>query len=1437
MSGNAVMINGIPIQSGRPLDGQILEYSSANAQFAFADNSGPTGSTGPTGPQGPKGATGSTGPYGPTGPTGPKGPTGSTGSQGLQGSVGRTGPTGPAGPTGSQGDLGPTGPIGPQGVRGPTGPTGDFGPTGPQGTAGPTGPQGYVGPTGSQGVMGPTGPQGVMGPTGPYGPVGSTGATGPQGVRGSTGPQGYQGLTGPQGLVGPVGPTGPQGAIGVQGIQGLLGPTGPTGPQGVIGPTGSQGLMGIVGPTGPIGPVGYTGPTGPEGDYGPTGPRGFVGPTGPTGFQGVAGPTGPVGPTGPTGSQGSTGPTGPQGSVGPTGSLGPVGPTGPQGEVGFTGPTGDQGEVGPTGPTGDYGPTGPQGDQGEIGPVGPQGDYGPQGEPGPVGPTGPDGDVGPVGPTGPQGDAGPTGPEGDVGPTGPEGDVGPTGPTGVQGPTGPQGETGPVGPQGPFGPTGPTGFTGDYGPTGPQGETGPTGPQGDYGPTGPAGPTGPTGPVGIGDIGPTGPTGFTGPQGDYGPVGPTGPQGDIGPTGPMGLTGWTGPQGDVGPTGPQGDEGPTGFQGPQGDVGPTGPQGDIGPIGPVGPTGGYGPVGPTGPQGPVGPTGIQGERGIQGGFGPTGSTGPVGPVGPVGPTGIQGVTGPTGPVGPQGDLGPTGPSGGPTGPTGPTGASGNMVGSIVFPSNHLSSSSSGAAFLAGDRYVGGFGSNTSLVSSDGTPQESSYWCDNVRLSELGCYQQDDPVNLVLNYQPRPVDIQQNSTGGVILDHMGVIHFKGTAAFMTNMTGADSYVTVTATGQSVPDNFWFNRQTKILKMWLAYSANVIMVYAGDGTLWVKGVTGNAGVYGNGTVLTTTIWNKVDIPQQQYTKIRVLDNGTVAAALAANGNLYMWGTNTSNRFYSGTSGAVISTPVLISSSVTDFAFDRTSTMIITSTGTRMAIGTQADANTISVYKFGNNSTSPLTTYTEVPSGGFTYSKVFDLTSSNHEGYCYITTDGKAVCTGSTNKQRGTSSDAPTGPVLMGLGPYQGVVSDIRPHLNSTLIFTTNNKIWTCSNASGASTGERGWGGAQTTTINVFKNPTPFKSYSAVFSTSNGSQTAYTALTLDGTMLNWGAATLCQIQFTGHKFSPTPVTLPPISGTPSTNQQQDLTTLNAALSSISNGTSSNLVNGLTNQTVTINIPYTGTIGSISPSTITVGVGANTLVSIQTGKIYILNPSGTFSFSIVVNASTQTQTSQITETFTVQIGSLSTNVEVKRIFDPLYTILTSTDLTSYQALSPGQGLGVTLTPTQEASMLSSFTMVGIPNSTYTGTLTATANNHLFSSNSNRLLPANATVFAVRAMVNGGSNSKLINFFNPANPTNNAKLVTPTAVTTTNSNGEGLNGNNWIVFKSGVSWPYNTTFVVGVSQPNQLLGITNSVGLTQTVYNGATSSSIYEYAIQTYYK
>jgi len=98
-------IQGQPVSSIAPTDGQSLVWNSANSAWTPQTGSGAQGPAGPQGPAGAQGTTGVTGATGATGATGSIGPTGPQGATGANGTAGPTGPQGPAGPTGPSGGI------------------------------------------------------------------------------------------------------------------------------------------------------------------------------------------------------------------------------------------------------------------------------------------------------------------------------------------------------------------------------------------------------------------------------------------------------------------------------------------------------------------------------------------------------------------------------------------------------------------------------------------------------------------------------------------------------------------------------------------------------------------------------------------------------------------------------------------------------------------------------------------------------------------------------------------------------------------------------------------------------------------------------------------------------------------------------------------------------------------------------------------------------------------------------------------------------------------------------------------------------------------------------------------------------------------------------------------------------------------------------------
>jgi len=604
-----------------------------------------------------------------------------------------------------------------------------------------------------------------------------------------------------------------------------------------------------------------------------------------------------------------------------------------------------------------------------------------------------------------------------------------------------------------------------------------------------------------------------------------------------------------------------------------------------------------------------------------------------------------------------------------------MIGRYLAPM-----SENGSAFILGDS-VAGQGRFQSHAIDNGSIIAPAANIPMVQKSPFTYYQVDTPYSTLSQRDAWAVDCQFNQAGAVAIDDLGILYYKGTAAFVSAMTGTDSGVSTAITSAFVPDKFWANRAVKVLKFWLSYNTNNLIALAGDGTIWVKGAAGASGIYGDGTIVVDKLWHKVNIPQKSYRKIYITYDGLACGALAGDGKMYVWGANTTMRI-APTATALYSNPYEITSptAVTDFAMDTNSTMLV-SAGARWAIGTNTSG------KFGNGNTTALTAYTLLPQNGFTFDKVFSFDDSVNNAYYYITTDKKAVHSGYNDLQFATSVAAGNvlTPTLMGNGTYQGTVIDIRAYYQSVLIHTNQGEVWTAVNQGGSNGGQHGWGINITyvagTGLNVFKKvPIPSLVVGVQSSQSSSYGCQYTVLTDRGLIYTWGAAVF---QYGVAEIGYAPSEIPTQmfrQQNPKSNTVVDLLSLTASLTTIANGTASAINDGTNNQTVTFNIPYTGSAGVLDTSAWSITGGDVTVSNIQ-NPIYVIANSGTLTFTAVVNATdipslnipdTQPQT------YTLNTGALTATATGTRGTDAILGGLT-TSASAYTSAANGTWVAIT--------------------------------------------------------------------------------------------------------------------------------------------------------------
>ena len=608
----------------------------------------------------------------------------------------------------------------------------------------------------------------------------------------------------------------------------------------------------------------------------------------------------------------------------------------------------------------------------------------------------------------------------------------------------------------------------------------------------------------------------------------------------------------------------------------------------------------------------------------------------------------------------------------------SAVGGVKMIRRYLAPrSGNGATYILGES-VAGHGRSASHMADNGSINAPTGGETKVSKSPFTYYQTNAPYSILSNRDAWADDAQYNQAGGVAIDDIGILYYKGTAAFLTAITGSDTGISTSISSALIPDKFWANKSVKVVKYWLSYNTNNIIAHCGDGTIWVRGVNGASGIYGDGVIVADKLWHKVNLPQKPWKKIYITYDGLACGALAADGTFYVWGSNTTKRI-AGTTTAVYSTPFQVTGigAISDFAMDSNSVMVIAN-GVRWGIGTN------NAGKLGNGNTTAIASYTQLPSNGFTFDKIFSMDDGVSDSYYYITTDKKAVHTGNNGLNFSSSPVAATvlTPTLMGNGIYQGAVVDIRAYTNASLIQTNQGEVWTCVNASGSNNGAHGWGinTVSGVGLNVFKKvPIPSLVVGVQSSESTSFQPQFTVLTDRGCIYTWGMSDFQYDNATS--FAPGEVQISQFrQQTPKTNTQLDLLSLTASLSSVSNGSATSIFDGGTNQEVTFKVQYSGTPGVLSTTGWTI-TGADVVVTNIQPIIYVVATSGFMTFKATV-ASTDIPSLVIpntqAQTYTINAGSLTTSISSTRVTDAIAGSLT-TSFSAYQAAADDTYVAVT--------------------------------------------------------------------------------------------------------------------------------------------------------------
>lgn len=691
---------------------------------------------------------------------------------------------------------------------------------------------------------------------------------------------------------------------------------------------------------------------------------------------------------------------------------------------------------------------------------------------------------------------------------------------------------------------------------------------------------------------------------------------------------------------------------------------------------------------------------------------------------------------------------------------GAAVGGVRLPQRSMNWKTDNAPMFVLGYDVAGVGKSPSYLTDNGsitapTAVSVDTQGGDVRVSPYSYLHADTPYVTVKDYDPKFFDVAGNSQGGIAQDYLGHVYWKGTAAYMGNMTGADSKSSSVIVSGLVPDAFIAGLPSKVLKFNHSFNTNHVIVVTADGKVYFKGITGTTGVYGDNTTTTNDLWHKWIVPQQEYIKCMVSPDGGYAGVLSAGGDLYMCGVNTFNRFIAGSSGLVVSTPALVQANVKDFALIGQSTSTVKFDGSRSFIGNNL------LGQAGDNTIANKTVWTNITSA-ILYKKVLD-TAVDSLGwlsvYTYISSDDKAYYSGFNNGATGdgTGTGNKLVPTLMGTGAYQGTVIDIRCYTKSSLIWTNQGTVWTSADASGAGGGELGWGVNTVAGVGiglaVFKKVPIRGLVKAVHSSCNSTNSAqYTVLaevdngtgTATGEVSSWGVAELmdngAEIRFGPNKlgigrYNPiTPAALGIVYN------------IIGTVSALSAGGTASIALDNAPMLVTFSVPAVGTIGGyISPITVTTAYPYATVSAVGQGYYNILTGMVTFT-ATVTSTDNPTLVAPNTAPITYNVTYGASTVAVTGVVqtDPVYGAVTGANLAAYTAAPIGQMVGFEFTAAELATAKTLMTTWGAlgmntsdPVNTGTNLLTTFGSSTVANSSVATQIPAGKTIYIVGACSN----------------------------------------------------------------------------------------------------
>jgi alpha-tubulin suppressor-like RCC1 family protein len=480
--------------------------------------------------------------------------------------------------------------------------------------------------------------------------------------------------------------------------------------------------------------------------------------------------------------------------------------------------------------------------------------------------------------------------------------------------------------------------------------------------------------------------------------------------------------------------------------------------------------------------------------------------------------------------------------------------------------------------------------------------------------------------PEFVDWCWNDIVSLAIDSNGKLWAAGGAVqgtgLTTTPTGTTAVPTAPLYGWS-PVRFFQQLADKVAKVYLpsfTSSATHSMVITQTGVGYVTGTNGN-GQLGLGDTTARANWVQFPITNLKYA---ILGQGYTVVVTNA-GQVYFCGADSGG--FTGSTGTK-STPVLVTSGAATYEKSVSvapqsaaqTIWVVKTDGTLFAGGNNANGQQ------GRGNLTATTSVTQVPGitnakfvvgGAVSQESCALVRSDNTLAFAGFNRNGKQSITANASAVNNTTFTAAN-------GSFQGLVADVLHGYTTTAVRTADGLLYT--------TGDNQWSGTGRGNSNAWADQNRFREVAMPnpvvgmigINEATNSNDGYLLLTNIGSVYGFGS--YMATRYTNANsimYSPARI---PLWGDTGVEPLDMLPMAADVVGTITGTTASsvtNIVDGLSNQTVTFTVAYTGGVfGTVSLAGSTVTGADITQVSLSTTSVVVQNGSGTFTVSFVINA-----------------------------------------------------------------------------------------------------------------------------------------------------------------------------------------------------------------------